>query len=211
METTGIQRKPIATFARAALGCAFAVALSADGGRSTAAAAQECYGFEHLAPDVQYVVGDTIQAEHARIELQEFHGSGGNPSQSPNQYAIIFNGNIARGIDSPELRMYLINALVTPDAPLRRVRFRFAENVAALLANIAINGERHVVTGGLALAHQQVVSSATGDVRVTVTMDQPGAGNFQGGEVELEALSGAIDSFGLGGLQFFIDDVCMQR
>jgi hypothetical protein len=80
-----------------------------------------------------------------------------------------------------------------------------------VLANIAINGERHVVTGGLALADQQVVSSATGDVRVALAMDPLGAGNFQGGEVELEALSGAIDSFGLGGLQFFVDDVCMQR
>lgn len=182
-------------------------------GQAAQAAQVECYDFNNLAVGTEYHVGDAVNARYADVHLKEFHVAPHTPSQSAVQFASVTNGQIALGA-APELRMYLINAQVTPIAPVRKVSLKFAENLGSLLSNIEVNGSKHVVQGGLSSVNGMVIGDATTGwavVTANITSAAPGVG-FNRGTLELYALAGGeIQTFSIGGQQLVIDDVCMTK
>jgi len=124
----------------------------------------------------------------------------------------VTNTKIANGT-APELRMYLINAQVTPQSPVKKVTLNFAENLGGLLSNLEVNGDKHVVDGGLLQANGKVIGkSGAGRAAIVVNMTSTAEGTgFSRGTLELHATQGKIETFSIGGLQLFIDNVCMTK
>lgn len=108
-----------------------------------------------------------------------------------------------------------MNAQVVPNAPVRQVRLNIAEassGGAAPHANIEVNGERHEVTGGLARINGKVIGkSPAGNAAIIVNLAPAAQGNWNVGTLELHATKGRIESFGFGGLQVFVDNVCFVK
>jgi hypothetical protein len=181
-------------------------ALTAHGAESAKSKRVE-FDFSGL-PDKKLRVGDKIKTEHGTIEMEEFTMAGGNPSQADEaQAANPVQTTFAKGSAPPELRMYLINARVRPNAPVRKVVLKFAQTAASGLVNIQVDGDHRVGTHGLQGFHNQVIGGA----RVTVRKNPATGVNFPGGELELEAIDGKFRNFGVGGLVFLIDDVRLVK
>lgn len=153
--------------------------------------------------DKKYRVGDTLESNDMKIQFKEFRMPGGQASGADeSQLASPTNTSFANG-DKPELRMFLINAQVMPDEPLRKVTLKFAQNKSSQLVNLQINDDKRVSTNGLQWFHNKLV----GGVRVSVQKASSGAGAFPGGTLELAAAAGKIKTFAVGGVQLFVDDV----
>jgi len=186
--------------------------------RSAASAGfgEECFDFSEATPDTEYRVGDFINAEHAVVELREFYLDKGTPSQAEEtggeQVAIVQNSNQARG-GAPELRMYLISANVKPQAPIKKVELKFAENIGSLVSNLEVNGQKRVVQGGLSQANGKVMGRPSkGRAAIIVNLDSTATGSgFNRGTLALHATNGAIESWSIGGQQLFVDEVCMTK
>jgi hypothetical protein len=175
---------------------------------SFAHAGQECYDFSDLPLGSQYHLGDTVNAKHSVATLRQFYVNQNQPSQQANPVAEVVSSNIPQG-GAPSLKLYSINAQLTPTSPVQEVRLRFAENTGgAYIQNFEVNGQKRVLQGGLSQLHQKTMGNA--QIHVTAA---PGGGNFIVGTLEMRALPGAsIGTFSIGGnSQFFIDDVCIKK
>jgi hypothetical protein len=171
------------------------------------AAKDVCYDFSDL-PEKDYRVGDVIPADKAEIQLKEFLGPAGNPSQADQaQKAVPVNTTFANG-KAPELRMYLINAKVVPEAPLKKVTLKFAQNAGSQLVNFEVNGDRRVETTGLPSLNGKVVGGSAVIVNVNPSST---SGNHPGGTLEIHSTAEKIKNFGIGGVQLYVDRVCMVR
>lgn len=175
---------------------------------SMALAGSECYDFSNLPMGSQYHVGDTVNARHSVATLRQFYVNSNQPSQQANQVAEVVSSNLPQG-GAPSLKLYSINAQLTPHFPVQRVRLRFAENTGgAYVQNFEVNGQKRILQGGLAQLHQKTMGNAQIHVNAA-----PGGGNFIVGTLEMRALPGSsIGTFSIGGnSQFFIDDVCIEK
>ncbi|MPY86812.1 MAG: hypothetical protein GEU99_02720 [Luteitalea sp.] len=178
---------------------------------ATAAANTACWDFSDLPQTTEYRIGDTFTAEHADIEFKHYLLNG-NKVTNPAALAQATNTQISRS-DRPELRTCLINAHVEPNAPLRAVTLKFGHTGSANgpHTNIGVNGELKEVSGSLTGLNGQVLgNAATGRVAIVVNLDDPQA-DPQTGTMELHAIKGAIEKFTFGGVQFFVDDVCLKK
>ena len=172
-----------------------------------AAAKDVCYDFSDL-PEKDYRVGDVIPADKAEIQLKEFLGPAGNPSTADAaQKAVPVNTTFANG-KAPELRMYLINAKVVPEAPLKKVTLKFAQNVGSQLVNFEVNGDQRVETTGLPSLNGKVVGGSAVIVNVNPNST---TGNHPGGTLEIHSTAEKIKHFGIGGVPLYVDRVCMAR
>lgn len=188
------------------------LALVMSAGRATAA--QVCWDFADLSQEVQYRIGDTYTAENATIEFKNYLNNGTKVS-NPGALAQATNTEISRGT-RPELRTYVLNAHVEPNAPLRSVRFRYGLFVGADGigdANLGVNGEMREVAESYAELDGEVLGKpALGTVEVSVVVDNPLPNpDWETGVVTLTATQGAIEKWTFGGVQLFLDDVCLQK
>jgi len=199
------------------LGGALAFTLAAYGTMSPATAgatcATVCFDFGGLVLMNQLHIGDTYVAEDATIHLESYLRNGVAVSL-PAATAYANNSQIAKGT-APELRTYFITNRVVPDVPLHSVTFRFGQIVAPNgpdpHSNIGVNGDLREVAASLASLSGQVIGDpATGEAEVIVTLDAVPTKNIIG-TLELRAVSGQINEFTFGGVQLFIDDLCMKK
>ena len=74
-----------------------------------------------------------------------------------------------------------------------------------------MNGQLVETTTGMSSLDGLVLGDpAIGTARVTVTMLTPAGANPEQGIVQLQMESGLIEKFTIGGVQKYIDDLCIQ-
>ncbi|MGH9323239.1 MAG: hypothetical protein ACRD21_13200 [Vicinamibacteria bacterium] len=164
----------------------------------------------------QYHIGDTFVTPGATIYLEPYLKNGNLLSLAAGR-AYANNSKIARGVQ-PELRTYFITNRVVPNVPLKSVTFRFghiaAPNGPVPHSNIGVNGDLREVESSVSLASmngQVIGDPVTGEAEVLVTLDVVQPTNIIRGTLELRAVSGQIEELTLGGVQLFIDDLCMKK
>lgn len=186
-------------------------ALGAPAAKKGGKAKHDCFDFSLMTPGTKYNLGDTVKTEHALVTIRDYLGTGAPPES---RGVWITDTKLAGGA-APELRTYLMNAQVVPNAPVRKVRMNIAEassGGAAPHANIEVNGEKHEVTGGLATLNGKVIGkSPAGAAEIFVDLAPAASGNWNVGTLELNAVKGRIESFAFGGLQVFFDNVCFLK
>ena len=164
--------------------------------RATIAAALTCYDFSSFAGS--FVVGDVVAAANATITLHRFQWDNG--IWTAGGVASVVASSFAAGTPINELSLNNIMVRVTPDAPAAGARYLYAYLGGNV--NFGVNGDFRNV-GDLSALDGTVVGGC--DISVTRV-------NFAGGyrgEVEIVPQAGvAIERFGVGGQEFYIDDVC---
>jgi hypothetical protein len=175
------------------------------------ASAQTCWDFATLDQSNLYRLGDVFRAPTATIEMKHYLLNG-NKNSNPAGVAHAQPTQIAGG-PSPEFRLYLLNAHITPDTPVNTFSYQFGlmlNGVSGLgHANLGVNGELVEVTTSMASLNNQVLGDpALGTVLVTVNMTTPPGASPERGTVQLQALTGSIQKVTIGGIQMFIDRVC---
>jgi hypothetical protein len=114
---------------------------------------------------------------------------------------------------APEFRLYLINAHVEPNTPLNSVTFNFGHQLGlgGGQANIGINGHVVEVTTSLAALDGLIMGDpAIGTAQITVALNGAVGASPEQGTLTLQALSGQIENWSAGGIQLYLDNVCMQ-
>lgn len=183
-------------------------------GSGPALAAETCYDFGGQTVGQSFAVGQMVQAEHLRVRIHQYQKA---VPVAGDQFVQVKSTTHAGG-SAPEMYTYQANLLIEPRHPVAQIRLRVGEsrggpdNPVGGHANIVFNGTRHVVTGGLAQLHGQEFGSTDGGfVRLEVQLAQTGTdpnGHWFNGTLKVQAKSGQIRSFGIGGVPVAVDDVC---
>lgn len=205
-------RSRIAVAATAAI----VAGLSLPGSRALAAgpapaAVQACWDFSTLQQTDPYRLGQVFVAPTATIEMKHYLLNG-NLNINPAGLGWARPSQIAGG-PAPEFRLYLLNAHVVPNAPLNSVTFNFGHQLGlgGGQANLGVNGELVEVTTSLVDLDGRVMGDpAIGTVDVSVVLNGPVGTSPEQGTVTLQARTGQIEKFTVGGIQLYIDNVCMQ-
>ena len=190
---------------------AMPVLLTADVAQAAKSANKKCWGFDALTLGQEYAIGDTYAAQYADIHIGQFLANG-TLTSNPAAKVYANPSMIAKGTQ-PELRTYLARTKVVPKKPLTSVvfKFGFTNSANGPHANLGVNGDLREVTGSMANLNGQVLGRpALGLARVTVQLTNK-AGQPESGTIKLQAVQGKIKFFSMGGLQQFIDDVCMVQ
>jgi len=190
--------------------------LSAPGSRVLAAgpapaAVQACWDFSTLQQAVPYRRGDIFVAPNATIEMKHYLLNG-NLNINANARAQAQQTQIAGGT-APEFRTYILNAQVVPNAPANSVTFNFGHQLGlgGGQANLGVNGGLVEVTTSLANLDGIVMGEpAIGTVRVNVALNGQIGVSPEQGTVTLTALNGQIEQFTFGGVQLYVDNLCIQ-
>ncbi len=186
---------------RAAVACALAALACSP----LARAAGACYAFTGLSGE--YHVGDTIAAPLAEIRLEPFLLDG-----QAHRLGVARTGarDAAAGTGSV-LEPFVIDAVVVPHVPSREVAVRFEERLTpdSPHGNLAANGDVREVIGSLALLDGATLGPAGGRVAVAVTIDPMRRAGTRSGTLALRALDGGIETLAIGGIELFIDELCV--
>jgi len=197
---------------------AFILALSG----SAAYAGTQCYDFSGPAPDTVYQIGQTVNARHSVIHLQQLMTDNGpmNPGDAKIENTPLPQGQV------PALGLQRIVTQVVPQKRVHRVTFKFAENTGAddqQVWNFGANGDRRIWKGRLSELNGQYLGKQQygGRVRVTVNAvpDSQTLPTWVRGTVTLEAdpvvplfPNRGIGVFAMGrSSQLKIDDVCLTE
>jgi hypothetical protein len=184
---------------------------------SPAHAAETCYDFARQTVDQTFAVGQTVQAEHLRVRIHSYQKA---VPVAGDQYVKVKSSVLAGG-SAPEMYTYQANLLIEPRHPVTEMRFRVGENRGGPAnpigghANIIFNGSRHIITGGLSQLDDREYEDAAGRrIRIKVELapvsDDPD-GRWFNGTLKVQARSGQISSFGIGGVPLVVDDVCFTH
>lgn len=200
----------------AATAAAIVAGLSLPGSRALAAgsgpaAVQACWDFSTLQQASPYRLGDIFVAPNATIEMKHYLLNG-NLNTNPAGLGRAQQTQIGGG-PAPEFRLYLINAHVEPNTPKNSVTFNFGHQLGlgGGQANLGVNGSLTEVTTSLASLDGAVMGDpAIGTVDVSVVLNGPVGTSPEQGTVTLLARTGLIEKFTIGGIQVYIDNVCMQ-
>ncbi|MGH1343773.1 MAG: hypothetical protein ACRBN8_19610 [Nannocystales bacterium] len=169
-------------------------------GAGTAAAATYCYDLSGPAVGTTYAVGDSLTPTGATAEFKRFQWDSGTWFAGGS--AEIVANNAAGGVAS-ELNLNNINLRIIPDTPAYTASYKYADFGGNM--NLGVNGDLRN-TNDLMTVDGTVVGGC--DVEVTQT-------NFVGlqvGEVEIIcAAPEEIEMFGIGGQEFFVDDICFEN
>jgi hypothetical protein len=174
-------------------------------------AVQACWDFSTLQQTDPYRLGQIFVAPTATIEMTRYLLNG-NLTANTAGLGWARPSQIAGG-PAPEFRLYLLNAHVVPNAPVNTVSFNFGHQLGlgGGQANIGVNGELVEVTTSLADLDGRVLGNpAIGTAEVSVVLNGPVGQSPEQGTLTLQALSGQIEKFTIGGVQLYIDHVCMQ-
>lgn len=177
-----------------------------------------CTDFSEFATGVQYPNGSVINTSAGPVEVRPARTLDSTPIFNGNQYAEITQSQIA-GVVPPEVHGYFVNLRFLPRAPLSSVSMHFAQNTGKdnnyLYSTLAINGEIVQLANGVGSADGLVLGNNTqGQVQVSTTITNPTPPNsaqWVNGTVTLTALTGAIDTFMIGGVQYTLDDLCFAQ
>ena len=176
------------------------------------ASGPKCYNFNNPEVGTRYEKGQSLDLRHAKINIQQFLGTNGEPSMHPDQHAEISSGNQPQA-GAPSLRMVSIVSQIVPKKVVKRITLNYAENTGgAYVQNFGVNGDRRVLQGGLAQINKQTFGKPRygGSAQVFVTA-KPSSGNYIQGTVDVKAApGGSIKYVAFGGhSNFFVDRVCM--
>ncbi|MGH1347915.1 MAG: hypothetical protein ACRBN8_40545 [Nannocystales bacterium] len=165
----------------------------------TAAAASYFYPFTSLTAGTQYVVGDSLTPAGSTVEFKQFQWWNG--TWTATGFAEVDLSARAGGF-AHELELNNINVRVTPDTPAVFASYRYAYLGGNV--NIGVNGDLRNVSRPIF-----VNGDVVGGCDVTVTENAiPGGFN---GSVEIDCPAGTeIDMFGVGGQEFWIDNVFFE-
>jgi hypothetical protein len=155
-----------------------------------------CLKFNDLAPGTTYNVGSTISTGGKIIQVEQFQWANGTWSSTGS--AKIDSSNYAGGSGS-ELRANNVNFNFQLDYPLSKLTFKFADYGGN--ENIKINNDFRNVPNFLGLNNTTI-----GGVNVSVTAVQ----NISSIRGEM-VLQGIISGFTVGGQEFWIDEVCLEK
>ncbi len=156
--------------------------------------AVQCTSFEDLALGTVYHVGDTFASNGLNFAVRQFVWADGTPTAAG--FIEVENGGLAGGVGQ-ELEVNNSNLEVVLAAAVDGLRFRFGEYGGNL--NIAINGDFRNFAN---LA--DIDGLVIGGVNISVLN---GFGNDRGG---VRAV-GAINTFAVGGQEFYVDDLCLGQ
>jgi hypothetical protein len=195
---------------------AIVASLSLPGSRALAAgpapaAVQACWDFSTLQQATPYRLGDTFMAPNATIEMRHYMLNG-NLNTNPAGLGWARPSQIAGG-PAPEFRLYLLNAHVQPNTPQNSVTFNFGHQLGlgGGQANLGVNGSLIEVTTSLAGLNGMVMGDPSiGRVQVTVALTGAVGTSPEQGTITLTALTGQIEKWTIGGVQVYVDNVCMQ-
>ena len=207
-------RRPV--IAVTATVAAILAGLSAPGSRALAAgpgpaAVQACWDFSTLQQVVPYRLGDTFMAPNATIEMKHYLLNG-NLNTHPNAKTQAQQTQIAGGT-APEFRTYILNAHVVPNTPANSVTFNFGHQLGlgGGQANLGVNGGLVEVTTSLANLNGIVMGDPSiGTAEVTVVLNGAVGVSPEQGTITLTARSGPIEKFTFGGVQLYVDNLCIQ-
>jgi len=171
-----------------------ATAMQAFAAPMAASTAVQCTSFEDLALGTVYHVGDTFASNGLNFAVRQFVWADGTPTATG--FVEVENGGRAGGAGQ-ELEVNNSNLEVVLAAAVDGLRFRFGEYGGNL--NIAINGDFRNFAN---LA--DIDGLVIGGVNVSVLN---GFGNDSGG---VRAV-GAINTFAVGGQEFYVDDLCIGQ
>jgi hypothetical protein len=168
----------------------------------TAAAAVTCWDFESLQVGIQYVVGNSLNFPAADVEFKAYKRDDG--TWTANGYAEVVASNNAQGSGSKEVWLNNINASVTPDSPAYSVNFLYGD----------LGGNVNLGCNGLELEAPDNMSDLDGEwiggCLITVNSVSTGV-DSEYGEVIIEPAPGTmITKFGIGGQEFYVDDLCFD-
>lgn len=163
----------------------------------TALAATAIYTFSSLANGSTYSVGDVVNAADGTIELKQFQW--GNGTWTANGVATVVTSTIAAGSTTKELNLNNIMVRVIPDTPAVSASYKYADLGGNV--NLGVNGDHRNVGDLIALD-----GTVVGGCDVSVTQVAIAGGHR--GVVEITPQAGnTIEMFGVGGQEFYIDDV----
>jgi hypothetical protein len=189
-------------------------------GAGSTHAAQACYDFGRQSAGHKFLIGDTVRSEHLKVHFRDYRYTGVKADPGPGaQFVEVRNSALAGG-SAPELYMDKANMLIEPRQPVAQLRLRVGESHGGPNhplqghANVIVNGKTHEVTGGLAgLDGREFGDTANGQVRIEVPPMAPVGSNpddsWYRGTMKVTATAGLIESFGIGGAQVAVDDVCL--
>ena len=175
------------------------------------AAVQACWDFSTLQQVVPYRLGDTFMAPNATIEMKHYLLNG-NLNTHPNAKTQAQQTQIAGGT-APEFRTYILNAHVEPNTPANSVTFNFGHQLGlgGGQANLGVNGGLVEVTTSLANLNGIVMGDPSiGTAEVTVVLNGAVGVSPEQGTITLTARSGQIEKFTFGGVQLYVDNLCIQ-
>jgi hypothetical protein len=204
---------------RLAVAAAIVASLSLPGARALAAgpaapapaAIQACWDFSTLQQATPYRLGDTFVAPNATVEMKHYLVNG-NLNTNPAGLGWARPSQIAGG-PAPEFRLYFLNAHVEPNTPASSVTFDFGHQLGGGggQANLGVNGSLVEVTTSLSALDGIVMGSpAIGTVAVSVALNGPAGVSPEQGTITLTALTGQIEKWTVGGVQVYVDNICMQ-
>jgi hypothetical protein len=158
--------------------------------------APTCYNFSSFAGS--FGVGDVVNTADATISFHQFQWDNG--MWTAGGVASVVASSFAAGTPVNELNLNNIMVRVTPDIPSTGASYRYADLGGNV--NFGVNGDFRNVANLDALD-----GTVVGGCNISVTRT-----NFLGGHrgvVTIAPQAGVtIERFGVGGQEFYIDDVC---
>lgn len=165
----------------------------------TAVAASFCYDFSGPAAGTTHVVGDTLTPNGSTVQFLQFQWSSG--TWTPTGVATVVASNNAGGVAN-ELNLNNINLRVIPNTPAITASYKYAYFGGNV--NIGVNGDLRNTNKPFDL-DGTVVGGC--DIEVTEFAIPFGVA----GDVEIICPDPVvIDRFGVGGQEFFVDDICFE-
>lgn len=165
----------------------------------TAAAASFFYDFSVPAPGTSYVFGDSLTPNGSTVEFKRFQWSSG--VWTATGVATVFATDNAGG-SANELNLNNINLRIIPDTPAVYATYKYADFGGNV--NLGVNGDLRN-TADLIDVDGDVVGGC--DISVTETAIPGGVQ----GEVDIDCPDPVvIEKFGIGGQEFFIDEIYFE-
>ncbi|MGB0910552.1 MAG: hypothetical protein ACPGYT_09330 [Nitrospirales bacterium] len=190
---------------------------------SVAQAGTKCYDFSKPPVGTEYKIGQTLNLRHSVINVRPLINRDG-PASNDSAVAVIHAGNLPQG-GAPSLWMKSIVAQVVPNKIVKKMTFKFAQNLGSdpskRIVNLGANGQRMTFNGSLARMDGKVLGKPGngGKVRLSVSATPDGGdSHWVRGTVTLKPIKGIPlpnkgikqVSFGVS-TQLHIDDVCMEE
>lgn len=160
-----------------------------------ARAACTCFNFESLTAGTSFSVGDRVNIAPGQVRFVPLLPSGTSGT------ATIVTSNFAGGSSFQELNLNNIGMRLVLDDTVPTAKFLYDDHGGR--TNLEVNGDVRVLNDLCDVGPNCTATVGGATVEVTETAI---AGGLRGGVT----ITGEIDSFGVGGQEFHIDDVCVD-
>jgi len=168
------------------------------------AQASDCYDFEALPAGTSFVVGNVINAVDATIDLVGYRPFGGGPPVLGGS-ATVVSSTLAGGSATQELELNNIVTRVTPNTGAIEVTLLYADYGGEV--NFGINGDVRRIADLADLDGLVVGNAGVFVTEVPIVVGGLVVG-VQGELTAIPLVGSTIDAVGIGGQEFYIDDMC---